>query len=559
MNNRISYRSCNYEIDDLANNDPPDRNKVIEAFENNKYSELSILISNFCLVDSQYGMLVYCVNNNDIELLDKLIAKYKNYAFLDDCQYYQDTITKCKNKDIIDRLFKIKNINFNEIKYLTENSIRYDNMYIMDKLHNIGYKLSYNDLATALFWGKIDYVNSIIHLYDNLQNIFNDNFEHFYNIMLFKLPIEKIKHIMSIGIDITNHLNAMALFSMKWMDDNDCVIFLHELGATNINKCIEKACESNNIILVEYFLQHGAILEIKENIFNFPKYRMIKLLLDYEHKFSDRVIKCILQRAIQNGDMDNIKKIFDEFDIVSLDFLFEYEKNNNIFSIIQYIISNNNIDVIKFIISYNDNNLDTNKLFIVASCNGNVEIAKLLLDVNNNVDYNLAFECACYFGQYDMVRYLLKYDVALNNNVIWMCVYGYSFNNIGYLKILEKCDMKNDTFVMRVNKKSDLYNGYNISNIVVLKILLELGLNLTIEMIREIEHINYDMIFIHNLIDNGCNINDLLKLCVGCRNTSNNMYPIVTYLLDNGGCVNVEDVKDIHMMVFLENYNDGYL
>lgn len=552
MNNRKSYRRYNCKTNNNTTSKiPPDRNKIIEAFESDNYDELKKLVSRYDIIDVKYSMLVYCIDNNDEELLIKLVNKHKDYEFLDDCGYYQDKIGSCKNKVIIDKLFEIDKINFDKIEFLTHKAIQHDNIYIINKLQNIGYELDYGDLASVLFNGTIEYIKSIIHLYDNVQNMFNDQFYNYCGNWYIPMTIEKIKYLISINIDITKYICPIINICLR-RNDTEFVIFLHGLGAILISDHITLICKNKNIILLKYFLQQGIICNMDKTNFEYPTYEMIKLLQDYGYNFSDEIIKHILTQVLKynDDDIEEIQKIFDEFGIL------DFEKD---FPIFEYVIHKNNIEVMKFIINNNIGKLDINKLFVVASCNGHVEMAKLLLDINSNVDYNLAFEGACYFGQRDMVKYLLKYDVALNDNVMWMCVYGYYYDDIGYAKILEKCDMKYDVYCSHMDNYNNTHDSNNINNITILKLLLDLGLNLTIEMFKEIGYIHYDMIFIHNLIDNGCNINNLLKMCVGCRNTPNNMYPIVKYLFDNGGCVDVGDVRDVNMVTFLENYNNGCL
>lgn len=205
----------------------------------------------------------------------------------------------------------------------------------------------------------------------------------------------------------------------------------------------------------------------------------------------------------------------------------------------------------KFIIKHNNGMMDINKLFVVACCNGHEEMAKLLMDVDNNVDCETAFEGACYFGHYGMINYLLKYDIKLNDEMLWMCIHGIKQYNKSYSKILEKCNITYDVF----NHCED--------HMEILKLLLGMGMVNTIDMFKNIRCFYYNMTIIMHMIDNGHSINDLLGICVNITGAlyepPKNIYPIVKYLLDNGGHVDIGNVRDKTMRVFLENYNNGCL
>lgn len=535
---------------------PLNRNEIIKTMENddNDNTKLKLLLCNSGYGSVMHSLFDYCCVNNDEEILEKIIIKFKNYNFWHNYGLYMGNFIRSSN-NIIDILLKKYSLTQDEMHILLNQAIKYDNIYLTNKLYELGCKPNNNNVFFALLYGTNECAKSIINNCDNLQQVFEEYVSH---ITMEILTIDKIKYITSFGIDINEHLNIMMLNCMYDGANVDVVIYLHELGATVVNETLRIACKNNNIFLMKYFLDKNIKIDINDmDNFIKPKYETIKLLLGYDYNFSDTILEHIISFMLKYGNIKDVECMFDQFDNLNLNTIIEndekyvYELNKNVFNnntyptILNSIIYNDQIEKLKFIIKHNYENLDINKLFIIASCNGQIEMAKLLLDVNNNIDYDFAFECACYFGNYDMALYLLKYDININNNMMRMCVYGQSSSIIGYKKILSKCKMSDD------NYKCDC------KHIEIIKLLIDLGLKLSDEMFENMVHIGdecYDIKIISHLVDNNGDVNIILDFYMKTIYKSWYNLDIVKYLLDKGAKPNMNYVKDARIIELLENY-----
>lgn len=320
---RGSYRNDNIRV--IHDPEPVNRDLLIKTFENDDHYEINKILPLFSTTDAIYNMFMYCINNNDEDFLDKLICKYDDYDFFGNTTLYILDFVNCKNNNITNKILSMKNINPIGLDSLATNAIHSDNMNIMNKLDDIGYKLSYSNLSTALFSGSCKYLDSILHLYDNLQETFDKCYRrHYYT----KLSVEKIKHLISIGINITKCLNTMIISHISNnIKNNDTITYLYDLGGTNMNEAIIKSYIFNNVDLILYFFDKGATLNLKGDMHQGVTYETIKFLINHNYIFSNDIVEDIFLQMLKYRDIDQIEKFFDEFDNLSLDYLFEIEKN----------------------------------------------------------------------------------------------------------------------------------------------------------------------------------------------------------------------------------------
>lgn len=516
----------------------PSREELLVAFDNNDYDKF-VYFKSFGPVNELCEVFMYCVINNDEEFLNKVIEKHNDYKFLNYCGSEYDILQKC-SKNIINILFNKTPYDIDKLESLANIAIYYDNIHILNKLQSVNYKLVKDNLVNALFVGSIEYLKSIIHLYDDIQKIFDDYYRKYQHA---RFSLEKIEYLVNNNINILEYSNLMMPKYIEWQL-NDNVIYLYELGETDIKQITKSIIITNNIDLLIYFLKQDIVFDIDKIYFIKPNYEMIKILLDNEYVFNEEIKQYIIIRSLNNSDIINIEKIFDLFGDIILNI------NNNYASILENIIFNNKMEHIKFIIKHSNEILDIKKLFIIACCNGRIEIAKLLLDINDDVDYDFAFDCATYLGHYDMVSYLLKYDINLDESKLWLCIYGDLNENAFYSKILEKYDIKSDMFI------------YGCKFDKIIKLFLDMGIKMTFEMFDKIRFSNYDMSIIYHMVDNGIDINKIFERC--CKTCYYGPIPdkikeILKYLLDNGANPNVGDFCDNDVIKFLEDYKNSYL
>lgn len=525
--------------------DSPCREILIEAFNNDNYDKFEESLYSSKHGDGIFNIFMYCLDNNDDELLEKLINKHKNHKIINNYDALRNKLVNCNNK-IIDIVFNL-DIGTNIFVQLANSAICYNNMYLLNKLENFGYILTVNNLATALYMGENDYFESIRHLCDDIQKLFDDYRQMFH---FQALPIGKIKYMLDIGINFSKHVDSMIFIYVNRNYEKEAM-FLYELGATNTNVLITLAYIRNNINLITYFFEKGGVIDFNKNVSFELKYETIKFLLDIGYKIDDNTKKSIFIQVLKFGQGKDIGCIYDLFDNFDLDFIFESERKNiykQTFygnSIFEYIIYTNKIENMKFVIKNDNGKLDINKLFVVACCNGRIEIAKLLLDVNNNVDYNLAIECACYFGHYDTLNFLCQYDITLSDASLWMCIYNINCDDDGYKKILNKCNIVNDTY------------NCNEGCIDTLKLLLQMNVKITYEMFDNLRNGCYFIEMIYNMVDNGIDPNKILAKIVMIKyhdKVPDLLIEIVKYLLNNGANPNIDNVFDNDVKELLNSY-----
>lgn len=554
MNHKMVKRMHKNNYKDLDKNIEPNREEILEALNSDNYDKITTMTHWVIYNDNIFIIYLYCVKKNDEELLTKLMEKHKDYDFSVSLGRCVGVITNCNN-NIIDIVFQ----NINNIKndypfdLMFNRAIISNNIYLANKLQNLGYELTKDNLGTALLYGPNDYVDSIMHLYDNLQEIFEHEIHDYELIEL--LSVDKIKYIIKIGVDINKHLNNMISACIDFKSNNDVVLYLHELGATNINECLQLSFNNNNIFLMKHFLDYGATMDITNKMtIGIQNYESIKLLLDYEYVFNNNIIEYIFEMMLKYETIDNIEKTFQQFENINLNFILEKEKNNE-GSILEDIIGKHNIDCVKFIIKHLHDSLNINKLFIIACCNGSIDIVKMFLDINNNVDYDLGFECALYFCHYDMALYLCQYDVNFNDDMIWMYIHGYNKNDKGYLKILEKCKIINHCILCENNETK------------LLDLLIELGMKVSLEMFGEINLLQLSIPLVYHMMDNNISANDILQVCITTLkkykiydiNIPKNVGVIMEYLLNNGAKINITTETDKNIIEFMDKYKGNCL
>lgn len=277
------------------------REEIIKKFENDEYNNVDKYGEN-----NIHGIIGYCIANNDEEFLDKIMDKYKDCKFWDRCERYENDIALANN-NIIDKLFKIDGFIPVNMYDLTNIAICKNNIYLLNKLQDSGCVLNNDNLIVAFLNASVECLGTIILQFENLQNVFDKIFDVEY--MIDTLTIEKIKYFMSVGIDVYKHLNIIMFNSIDYGDDNDFVIFIHKLGATNVNKALTMVCRYNNVTLLKYFLQNGATLNIDDkNNFYRPTYEVIKTLLDFGYNFSDELVLYIFEMVLKHRGIDDVEK-----------------------------------------------------------------------------------------------------------------------------------------------------------------------------------------------------------------------------------------------------------
>jgi len=563
----------------------PDRTSLIQAFDNDLYDELGELLN------YKYEVLPklfeYCIKNNDTEFINKLIEKHEKYDLFGDGSmmsfFLVTEIVKC-NTDILNILFDMECFKSKEAKRLFYWAINDANIDIINRLESLGHKMGRDDFKYALLSGNNNIIQHIIPLCDNLQNVFDDCFSS--TMGYFHVPdnlIQKLNTVIELGIDISKKLDVLLIECIK-KKKNDDAIFCHQQGATNIDEAFKIACYYSNDTMMLYLLENGADINVlTKKEFRYIDHDIAKILFDYNYVFKDDELEYIMKTNILTQKFKDFEILFDY--IKNNDYIFkneEYFTNNklsikdindraygmldgdffdldSIMSILEYLVHKNKIEHIKFIIMHDLNRLDINKLFVIASANGRLELAKLFFELDNNVNVNLALECACFFGHVHMVKYLLDFNVFLSDELFLMCTYGtyYKLQRVGYAKILEKIDIINDIFMF----------GESYTEIFKLLIQCDLIMPLNLMEMLGIEHFCVEIM--KHFIECGQDPTELLTMFLQKelfpyhrddlkinKPLSENVISVTKYLSENSSKINYDHIVNVHMIELLKEYFD---
>lgn len=589
----MSYRSPDSEWenseDDYSEEDSGDEiiekiidvddDKLIELINNKNYDELSkIFMVTIKLDNLTYYIYQHCKKSNSIKLLNYLHDTYNINSIEGNTWSSYIYIGKCNN-DFIDVFLKYVNINIETIEKLFDTAISNSNMYMIKKLEDMNYNIDYTKHRGLIVYGSIEILNYVIP-----QDYFQKAFEYCYNNSdrnYLKIDIDRLKYLVSVGVDITNSLDVLMMCGVK-NDNFEIVKYCHDVGGIITPEMLKQAILYKYHPIINYFLDNGAnISQITIDDYDYYTFdsKIVKVLMDNNYKFTDdfkgKMFKNII---IENG----IDDVMDTFSYINFDCIIDLEKYNlenypdkkeyshmqwslakgehfmckYVLSPFEYIVHDNKINHVKFVLSKCSDKLDINKLFIVAISNNRLEMAKTLLDVDSNVDYDTAMECACLFGHYDMVMFLLKFGVEINKNLMDMVVYGtnYSLKRIGYQQILKKVNILNDI----------MYTGEGYKKII--SFLVENGINFTIETLKNLGYTYYDLDIINQLLNDGHSEYELLTVCAtivffphskeysDTFNIPKHYEEILEYLLNKGTNPNIDGVTNIKMKKLLEKY-----
>lgn len=434
--------------------------------------------------------------------------------------------------------------------------IRNNDIKLFKKICDLNINFYTKHLACILFCNNDELMNYFFTKYDNIQEIFesvNYESEFFDNHGNWAKPNEeKLKRIMSYGININNKIDEILIFAAK-KKLIDVVKVCCDNGANKINMVLKLSVGNNNYEITEYLLSIGATTNLidKYDLAHID-YKIFKLLLDTNYNFSEDDLGMILVNCLQNNlDMDTIYKMYSY--VNNFDYLFKIEQNqgkpntktfyfltwcDDLYpSYLEIFICDNYVDHIKMIIKHDPENIkkEINRLFASAISNNGIEIAQCLLDLDVNIDYSLALKVACYYGHIESFKFVLKYcnESMLNSELYNYCVYGMNceYDYIKIKKILNIWD-----------------NNFGWEHIEIVHYLMKQNILIPTSFIKILSKEYYDKyLFEHLLLNHDATF--LLKYCI-----HNNDLENAKYLLDNGGMFDPNLIKNENMRNLVQSY-----
>lgn len=463
--------------------------EIIELINNDKYYEAYYLITtkndceaNMPLIKTLVltSLLEYCIDSNDNKMLMILIDMdtFENAHCI---HTLSNVIIRHDKFDIFKMI--MDNVNFENdnmkiitssiIYYRKENAILYFKV-IMEK----GFQFNESYIQEAIIVDNHQLIQHFINEGFDIQTSFNSLETHSYN-----LTINTLK-VLHNCVDISKHIiniYDIALFVGKL----DTVIYiLDHFPELDLGRGMKKAFDNGHIEIMKYLLVKGANITDIEPITNISTINIetFKFLVHCGYPVDTLEYSELLLKYFVNNDIKDVTYIL-EYDtdhykhiehiinkktkISSMEkttLLFSCD-NNNWPQPLEYIVSKGKIDHIKFLM---DNYYDLiqpkiNDMFVMACANGQMDCAKYLLGFDVEIG-DKCLDCACFFGQLDIVKMLLELGEVFDDADFEIVVMGH------YLR-----SKSSDIYDMLVNDddifKNDVYN-YGSDHYKIIELLM---------------------------------------------------------------------------------------
>jgi ankyrin repeat protein len=444
-----------------------------------------------------------------------------------------------------------------------------NNIEALKLLLYYGYELI--NLNQIIFSGHIELIQYAESLGHDMQSICNSyDFAYNSNDWIY-LGVGELKVLAELNIDLSKQINNIMLHRGVFGNNLDVIKFCVELGATNLNECLDEACMENLSDIIVYLLNIGAdATNISECAILYLEYDVALALIKYGYIYSMDDLYSIFIKEFTDGD--DLNKFMPIFNIIgSIDFLFiiedKYIVKSNCFtsssgdihsrsmdeyhksSKLEWIVSKNKFSHVKFIVEHAFDKIlpELNRLFIIAVANGHVTMMLYLLDLGADIECinNLAICAAIFFGHYPMLKILLSYGIKLDNvthNPLMMCAYGSSvqeYKIIGYEILTTNSNVfRNDYFNIGSDYVDIFY--FLIENNVVIP---------DRTFIEALDNKYYSVNLFTYIIQNGININSKLNVI-----SKQSEYHL-DYLLKRAVMANCTEVAEL----LLENGADAYI
>lgn len=324
---------------------------------------------------------------------------------------------------------------------LTEDTINTLSFTVMYKINFLkiflekGYTLNVNYIASTIGDAKIDIIEMLI-AYGHIEDVklaFNSCEFHGYNTK-FEWPnfIKMITLLSVYDINIDDKLDKILLFGVRNKMIEMVMFCLEKNSDLKLNDAIKMACEYDNNDALTYLIKMGGNIDciIDEDIYD-VSIATIKCLIGHNYNVSLNILNEMLYDELSGNNLDNIKYLIASG--AELDSIFEKEHDEKNFkkrydkyddeswvsSSLEIIVVYGRIHLLKFLIEncYDLMILEMDRLFVISSANGQIDIMKYILGLGVNYDVfeNEAFVMACMMGHLESVKLLLNIGLDVDN------------------------------------------------------------------------------------------------------------------------------------------------
>ncbi len=527
-------------------------NEIIDLINNDNYDELYELLFKFMcrfkVVDENKKNTIicylfhYCIKFSDVDFVKQLIDKFGQHNIFNGNGHIiyniAEIIVNC-NTEMLNILFSMECFkpNHNGTYLLSQCAIKHNNIDIINRLENLGHQLGCVSISTIIFSNNNVLIGHILTKNIDLQEIFDDC-DYVDALSGKKLNIEILNSIVQMGINISKQVGNYMICGVY--DDNiDLVMYCHHFGVKqkHIDLGLQTSCELNRLKILEYFIQVGADINIiEQKHLKKINYQTFMVLLNNNYTFTTEILNYVFKiifvtetdiNIIHNvfehvGNFDDIFKCELEFvnnmpplvDVIQRSHMTQNNHEHNFASsILELFTQQDKFEHLKMIATFASDKLmlEIDRLFVIAVANGKLNIAEYLLGLGANVDYKLSFQVACFFGHYDMLKYLLNFNYDLNPELFVMISYGSSEEeqHIGYANLIEN----NIIFRNDVYQFGDSYDK-------ILKLLVEN--NVGIPDLIFFEYLKkelYTVEIVNYMVQMGIEVKYMLKFCDGYVNS----------------------------------------
>ena len=479
----------------------------------------------------------YCINENDTELLKKIISKTNStdlFAPNQNIPLVKVVVTK-NNEFICNIILAEMQLTNLTIGLFFSSICGFQKINLLEKFLSAGHKIDTLYISLAILNNSTDIIRWMLeHGYD-IQEAFNKcSFDQ--NIDDVHPDIHQMLKLLSeYHIDMTAQINQILIYAIE-SNNLDLVMYCVENNC-DINLALRNSCRCMCLDIIIYLLQVGADINTVTFVdIRCKNIKIIKLLIDHGLNISGNIIKWIFVECFIYAD-----------DIADILFLIDCGADSNIIfdreeamvknpnyrygvsildptmyfglnSYLEFVVSMGYISHIKFLAETNFDKLrpELDRLFIMAGANSQLDMATYLLDLGANVhaENDLAFIVACYFGHLDMVQFLLS-RIDINNiteNLFMITLNGYKEKHFDYQYSTYGKLINGNTFF-----RNDIYHWGNQS-VNIFKLLSQHNAIITDHTILEtLSHKFYSREFVACLISNKFDINT--TFCIDCFNS----------------------------------------
>ena len=567
------------------------RNTVIELFDNDNIDEIKKLLTlHWQSSDVNNLLFEYCIKQNDIDILERIITKDNNVNLFGDNN----------ERTILNNMFvqmqekfslsdTIKNLNLNDIG--TNNSRKYVNPLIdldrldmckfilthtqvspeiiseffcciistqktnfLDVFASHGHKMSNLQIQSSIMRNYLDVVKYAIANNYDVQLVFDECIFYYkdghstydmpQNVQMLQLLVDHQINISEKILDLS--LNGAKHGSLELIE----YCYKHN-SSIDINAVLLVACLNNKENVIKFTLELGAdINSISAGDLIDTNLNTIKLCLKYNMQIDFNTINHIFAKYFLYEEITDLiilisygadsNCIFDqenkfEHSLLNMIEHIIYKKYHLLNSKLEYIVSMGKISHIKYLADTCFDKLqpELNRLFVVASANGKDDMVNYLLDLGADIHTgdDMAFASACFFGHFDTVKLLLDRGVditMITRDVCLLSVYGCISTGkfIGYGMLIEG----NDTIF-----RNDLFN-FGKNHLDIFKLLMENNVPVLSSDIFSILPRTHCNNYILMYILSHCadiDLDNALNTCIVQKNIT-----VTKFLLDHGANAN---------------------